>query len=74
MRVHVVYERDGKVIALADVDSEGGVEVRPLAREGLEFTQIEVPDAYAALPLSGLYARLRLEVGTEGPRAHWQQA
>ncbi|MFI5617986.1 hypothetical protein [Streptomyces sp. NPDC051567] len=73
MRVHVVYERDGKIVALADVDSEGGVGVRPLAQEGREFTQIDVPDAYAGLPLSGLYERLRLEVGTEGPRAHWQQ-
>lgn len=74
MRIHVVYEPDGKIIALADLDTQGGIGVRPLAQEGHEFTRIDVPDAYTGLPLSGLYERLRLEIRPEGPQAHWRQA
>ncbi|MFJ8312215.1 MULTISPECIES: hypothetical protein [unclassified Streptomyces] len=72
MRVQVAYDQHGRIIALADVDSSGGVSVRPLPMDGREVTEIEVPDEYTDLPLSGLYARLRLEVGPEGPQAHWQ--
>lgn len=74
MRVHAAFDKDGRVIALAEIVEADGerVGVRLLPSEDRTIGQLEVPSGYVDKPLSELVAHYRVEEGPRGPRfTHW---
>ncbi|MEU7181783.1 MULTISPECIES: hypothetical protein [Streptomyces] len=68
MRVHVAYERDGSIVALAEIEENptGGVACRPLPGDGQTVAEADVPGEFTDLPLSQLLSSLRVSEGSEG--------
>ncbi|MFE7316533.1 hypothetical protein ACFU7T_26080 [Streptomyces sp. NPDC057555] len=68
MRVHVAYEQDGSIVALAEIEENptGGIACRPLPGDGQSVAEAEVPREFTDLPLSQLLKNLRVSERPEG--------
>ncbi|WP_329563131.1 hypothetical protein [Kitasatospora sp. NBC_01266] len=69
MRVHVAYEQDGRIVALAEIEDQpaGNMVIRPVAGGGRSVVEAEVPTEYADFSLAGLIDRLRVDTGAATP-------
>ena len=68
MRVHVAYEQDGSIVALAEIEENptGGIACRPVPGDGQAVAEADVPEEFTELPLSHLLKSLRASAGPEG--------
>jgi len=65
MRIHVVYDKNGKIIGggVAMPEPHGrGPRSGAVAREGQHAAEFEAPAEHAGLPLHDLIERLRVDV------------
>ena len=63
MKLHVVYNKDGNILAAAHVDAESPVRALPIADEpaGHKAVEVYVPAEHAHYDLMGVCQRLRVE-------------
>jgi hypothetical protein len=64
MRLHVLFNENGDILAAAPLGSVGPVRVRPVAdeRAGQRAASVDVPPEYAHYDLSAVGQRLRVSV------------
>jgi hypothetical protein len=64
MRLHVVFDKDGGILAAARSDSTGPLRVRPMADEqaGQQAAEVHVPPEYAHYDLAAVCQRLKVSV------------
>ncbi|MFD9815661.1 hypothetical protein [Streptomyces sp. NPDC059080] len=69
MRAHVVYEQDGRIVGLVEIEDRpaGGVGIRPVAEPGREVAEMEIPDRYRDSRFAELLDVLRVDVGSGTP-------
>jgi hypothetical protein len=67
MKLHVVFDRDGKILGAAQLGGAERVRARPIAdeKEGQRAADVYVPPEYQHYDLAGVCQRLRVDV--EGP-------
>jgi len=72
MRLHVVYDAKGNIIALGHVSAEpeafDAPRSGPQAGEGQSVAEIDVLDEHAGLTLVELHDRLRVDVKASRPK------
>lgn len=63
MKLHVVHNKDGEILAAARADTSSPIRARPQADEkaGQHATEIYVPAAYQHYDLGGICQRLRVD-------------
>jgi len=64
MRLHVVFNENGDILAAAPSDSVGSVRVRPVAdeRAGQRAASVDVPPEYVDYDVLAVGQRLRINV------------
>jgi|HubBroStandDraft_3_1064219.scaffolds.fasta_scaffold281085_3 hypothetical protein len=62
MKLHILDDRDGRILAAAQVKSEAsGPTPRPVAREGQTAIELEVPQEHCNLDLHTICRTLRVD-------------
>lgn len=69
MKLHVVYNKDGDIVAAARLDTAAPVLARPNADEkaGHRAAEINVPAEYQHYDLKGVFQKLRVDVKSKSP-------
>jgi hypothetical protein len=69
MRLHVVFNENGNILAAALLDSRGPVRARPVAdeRAGQHAADVDVPAEYADYDVLAVCRRLRVSVEGKFP-------
>jgi hypothetical protein len=64
MKLHVVYDKNGDIVAAARVDATAPVRIRPNADEkaGHRAADVNVPAEYQQHDLAGICQKLRVDV------------
>jgi hypothetical protein len=64
MKLHVVYNKDGDIVAAARLDTTAPVRIRPNADEkaGHRAADVNVPAEYHQHDLAGICQKLRVDV------------
>lgn len=63
MKLYIVHNKDGDILAAARTDTSSPIRVRPQADEqtGQQATEIYVPAAYQHYDLAGICRRLKVD-------------
>ena len=66
MKLHVIFNREGEILAAAQLDSDAPVRARPVADEqaGHRAADVYVPAEYQHYGLADLCQRLRVDVNS----------
>ena len=69
MKLHVVYNKDGDIVAAARVDSTAPVRIRPNADEkaGHRAAEVSVPAEFQKHNLAEMLQKLRVDVKSKSP-------
>ncbi len=69
MKLHVVFNTDGDILAAAEVDPDAALRARPLPDERARHraADVYVPVEYGHYDLAAVCSRLRVETGREFP-------
>jgi hypothetical protein len=69
MKLHVVYNKDGDIVAAARLDTTAPVRIRPNADEkaGHRAADVNVPAEYQQHDLAGICQKLRVDVKSKSP-------
>ncbi|SHG24819.1 hypothetical protein [Streptoalloteichus hindustanus] len=69
MRVHAAYQKDGRIVAIAEIVEDGDerLAVRLLPDDEHEVVEVEVPREFDDKPFAELVERFRVRSGPEGP-------
>jgi hypothetical protein len=69
MKLHVVYNKDGDIVAAARLDTTAPVRIRPNADEkaGHRAADVNVPAEYQQHDLAGICQKLRVDVKGKSP-------
>jgi hypothetical protein len=69
MRLRVVFNEKGNILAAAPLDSRGPVRARPVANEqaGQRAAEVDVPSEYADYDVLAVCRRLRVNVKGKFP-------
>jgi hypothetical protein len=69
MKLHVVFNKDGEILAAARLDSAAPVRARPIADEkaGHRVAEVFVPAEYRHHDLAAICERLRVDVKGKFP-------
>jgi hypothetical protein len=69
MKLHVVYDKNGDIVAAARLDSTAPVHARPNADEkaGHRAAEVSVPTEYQKDDLAGIFQKLRVDVKSKSP-------
>ena len=75
MKLHVVYDAKGKIVAAVRLDAEHATtkhpnfgRLRPVVKPGHQSADLNVPEEYARLPFSDVCRKLRIEMVHNSPR------
>jgi hypothetical protein len=69
MKLHVVYNKDGDIVAAARVDTTAPVRIRRNADEkaGHRAAEVSVPAEYHQYDLAAIFQKLRVDVKSNSP-------
>jgi hypothetical protein len=69
MKLHVVYDKNGDIVAAARLDTTAPVHARPNADEkaGHRAAEVSVPAEYHQYDLAGIFQKLRVDVKSKSP-------
>jgi hypothetical protein len=67
MRLHVVYDRSGKIVAAVRLNSANSNHPRPVVGEGHTAAEITVPKEHAHLSFSDACQQLRVHASGPSP-------
>ena len=70
MKLHVLFDRGGRILAAAQIDSETTVQARPMASEteGHRTAEIEVPQEFREHRLADICTKTIVDTAQEIPR------
>ena len=63
MKLHVVFDKNGEILAAAQLDAEAPVRARPVADEkaGHRAAEVYVPAEYGHYDLAGVCQRMKVD-------------
>jgi hypothetical protein len=67
MRLHVVYDRSGSIVAAVRLDSATSNHPRPVVKEGHAAAEMEVPHEHAHLSFADVCHRLKVDTSGTKP-------
>lgn len=69
MKVHIVFDEEGGIVAAVKLDSDAPVRARPIADEqaGQRAADVYVPPEYSHYDLAGVCQRLTVDVAGRVP-------
>ena len=69
MKLHVVYDKNGDIVAAARLNSTAPVQARPNADEkaGHRAAEVSVPAEFQKHDLAAIFQKLRVDVKSKSP-------
>jgi hypothetical protein len=67
MRLHVVYDKRGKIVAAVNLEPADSSLLRPVAKKGQASAELEVPKEHAHLSFADVCQRFKVDTRTKNP-------